>query len=53
MLYNYCTGVAVYSHHFADFHVEWLSVCELYLYWGGAPRQLVRSVTQKLGFYQC
>ncbi|GLH06924.1 Protein retinal degeneration B [Gryllus bimaculatus] len=38
---------------FPEFHVDWYSPTEVYLYSEATPSKLVRTFTQKLGFQKC
>ncbi|XP_069684791.1 phospholipase DDHD1-like isoform X2 [Periplaneta americana] len=40
----------LHTKSFPEFHVDWYSPSEVYLYSEAAPSKLVRSVTQRLGF---
>lgn len=40
------------SESFSEFRIDWYSPIEVYLYSEAAPSKLVRSFTQKLGYFQ-
>lgn len=42
----------VKSESFSEFRIDWYSPIEVYLYSEAAPSKLVRSFTQKLGYFQ-
>lgn len=46
------TCKALHSEPFSEFNVDWYSPQEVYLYSQGTPSKIVRSFTQKLGYFQ-
>lgn len=46
------TTTKVHSEAFAEFNVDWYTPIEIYLYSQGTPSKIVRSFTQKLGYFQ-
>lgn len=43
----------LHTKSFTEFHIDWYSPTEVYLYSEAAPSKLVRTFTQRLGFQKC
>jgi len=52
-IWNVYGFTVLHTKSFTEFHIDWYSPTEVYLYSEAAPSKLVRTFTQRLGFQKC
>ena len=52
-IWNVYGFTVLHTKSFTEFHIDWYSPNEVYLYSEATPSKLVRTFTQRLGFQKC